>query len=102
MNLYCRRILSAVLIFATAITFSIPRDLLASENHLISPADLQRSIISAARARQEKIDNLKEFFASEIGRKVLRQAGVTSTKIENALPGLSNEELAQLSLKTQA
>src|SRR5574341_1507479 len=97
--MYCRKILSVVLILITALTVSFPRNLVASEDHLIAPSDFQHSMVVAAQARQQQIDGLKDFFASEIGRQVLKQAGITSTKIENALPRLSNDELAQLSLK---
>src|SRR5262245_44444406 len=98
----CKRFVCLVLILATTITLSLPRNLFAFEEHLVSSVELQRSMLAAAQERQEKIVRLKQFFATDTGASILKQAGVTSSKIDRALPQLSDEELAQLSLKTEA
>jgi hypothetical protein len=102
MMIFCKRFLCLILILATTITFSLPRDLWALDEHVVSSDELQRSILIAAQERQEKIARIQQFFATEPGTHILKQAGVTSTQIERAVPQLSDQELTQLSLKTDA
>ncbi len=100
MTISWRSLLSALLILAT-ISFYSPQKL-AAEDHIVSSQELQNTIESAAQTRQEQIDQIREFFSSDAGAQVLKQAGVTSGKVEKVLPKLSDEEVSQLASKTQA
>ncbi|HET7873363.1 MAG TPA: hypothetical protein VFL42_12670, partial [Terriglobales bacterium] len=47
--------------------FLIPTDLRA-QNHVVSPADLQRQVMSASQQRQHNIDNLQQFLSSPLAQ----------------------------------
>ncbi len=91
---------TAVVVTLVAL-FAVPQGLLADE-HVVTPSDLQQQTINAAKARQDKIQSVREFFSSERAQKALRSAKIDGNKVQNAIAQLSDAELAQLAAKTNA
>ncbi len=81
--------------------FAVPQDALADE-HVVRPSDLHRQAVAAAKSRQEKIQSVQKFFASEKAKQVLKAAGMDAERVRNAVAQMSDEELAQLAARTEA
>ena len=89
------RILTASLV--CVLTFALQSPLLAAtQNHVVSPAELQQATASAARARQQSIDKVEKFFSSEQAEKALKSAHLDAVQVKKAVPTLSDQELARL------
>ena len=95
MQLSTSRILIASLI--CALTFVLQTPLLATgREHVVAPAELQQATASAARSRQQNIDKVEKFFSSEQAEKALKSAHLDAVQVKQAVPTLSNQELARL------
>lgn len=95
MQLSTSRILIASLI--CALTFVLQTPLLATgREHVVAPAELQQATASAARLRQQNIDRVEKFFSSEQAEKALKSAHLDAVQVKQAVPTLSNQELARL------
>jgi hypothetical protein len=78
--------------------FLIPTDLRA-QNHVVSPADLQRQVMSASQQRQHNIDNLQQFLSTPLAQKAMKDANINPRQVQNAIPALSDQDLVQLSAR---
>jgi hypothetical protein len=79
-----------VLVSCILITvFALPPSLLA-QTHVVSPADLQREVMTATRARQNDIDNVKQFFSSKAAEKVLKSTHIDPEQVKAAVSTLSD------------
>jgi hypothetical protein len=81
--------------------FAVPQGALAQE-HVVSPSDLQRQAVAAAKARQEKLQKVQNFFATDRAKKALQSARIDGRQVQNAVAQLSDQELTQLAAKTGA
>jgi hypothetical protein len=77
----------------------LPPDVCA-QNHVISPQQLQQQTLVATSDRQAKIDRVQQFFGTNTAQKTLRSAKIDYRKVQQAVPQLSDTELAQLAAKT--
>jgi hypothetical protein len=88
------RTLTASLVCTLTLALQIP--LLAAQNHVVSPAELQQATASVAHTRQQNITKVEKFFSSERAEKALKSAHLDPTQIKKAVPSLSDQELARL------
>ncbi|MEJ2009595.1 MAG: PA2779 family protein [Acidobacteriota bacterium] len=80
-----------------AVGFLLQAPLLtAAQNHVVSPAQLQRATLSVARTRQQNISRVEKFFSSKQAEKALKSAHLDPVQIKKAVPALSDQELARL------
>jgi hypothetical protein len=80
-----------------ALTFAFQSSLLAApQNHVVSPSELQQATASAARTRQQNITKVEKFFSSEQAEKALKSAQLDPVQVKQAIPTLSDQELARL------
>ena len=56
--------------------------------------------MTATRARQNDIDNVKQFFSSKAAEKVLKSTHIDPEQVKAAVSTLSDAELAQLASRT--
>lgn len=70
--------------------------LAASQNHIVSPVQLQQATLSVARTRQQNISRVEKFFSSRQAEKALKSAHLDPIQINKAVPTLSDQELARL------
>lgn len=89
------RILIASLICALTFVFQAPL-LAATQNHVVSPVELQQATASAARSRQQNIDKVEKLFSSAQAEKALKSAHLDAVQVKKAVPTLSDQELARL------
>jgi hypothetical protein len=76
----------------------IPQDVFA-QSHVISSADLQRDVAAASAARRRDIAQVQALFAMPQARQALKSAHLDYRQVTNAIPQLSDKDLAQLSIK---
>jgi hypothetical protein len=88
----------AAAIFAACI--AVPSSLVAqSAPHVMSPSDLQKATVDASQTRQQNIDTLNKFFSSDQAHQALQSARIDPQQVTKAIPGLSDQELAQLAAR---
>ena len=89
------RILVASVVYA--LTFAFQSSLLAaSQNHVVSPSELQQATASVGRTRQQNISKVEKFFSSEQAKKALKSAHLDPVQVKQAVPTLNDQELARL------
>src|SRR5689334_10618983 len=72
---------------------------LYAQAHVVSPADLQKEVVSAAKTRQDRVDQVTRFLSSDRAKKAFSSAGIDAKQVTNAIATLSDEELTQLSTR---
>jgi hypothetical protein len=72
-----------------------------TQQHVVSPADLQKDVAAAARARQANQAAVENFFASSRARQSLKKAGMDYRVVKQGVSLLSNDELASLAARAQ-
>ncbi len=83
-----------------AAAFAVPQPMAAQNaNHVVSPGDLNKAAQDATHARQQNIDTLRGFLSSPKAEKALEQAHMNPVEVQNAVVGLSDQELAQLAAR---
>ncbi len=83
-----------------ATLFAIPTNLLA-QAHVVSPADLQKEVVSASQARQQNLEQVKQFLSSDKAQKAIRSAHMDPVQVTTAVASLSDAQLAQLAARSQ-
>ncbi len=86
------RVLSACILVTI---FVVPPSLLA-QAHVVSPADLQKEMLDASRARQRNLESVRQFLSSPRAEKALKSARMDPARVKTAVSTLSDQELAQL------
>jgi len=86
------RVLSACILVTI---FAVPTSLLA-QTHVVSPADLQKEMLDASRARQRNLESVSQFLSSPRAEKALKSAQMDPAHVKTAVSALSDQELAQL------
>jgi Flp pilus assembly protein TadB len=91
------RFFVAALFFAV---FAVSQTAVAqSQDHLVSPTDLQQAAVSESQTRQQDIDTLDNFFSSAEAQQAFASAHINPREVKNAVSGLSDQELAQLATR---
>lgn len=93
-----RQSLRPVIALLLVTLFLIPTDLRA-QNHLVSPADLQKQVMTTSQQRQHNIDSLQQFLSTPLAEKAMKDANINPRQVQSAIPALSDQELAQLSAR---
>ena len=80
--------------------FSVPPSLLA-QTHVVSPADLQKELISATQQRELNVEKVRQFLSSETAQKALKTAHMNPEQVKTGVASLSDAELAQLASRAE-
>jgi len=82
--------------------FAVPNHLVAqSSPHLVSPSDLQKAVVDAAKTRRQNLDTLNNFLSSGKAKEALESANIDPEQVKKAVAGLSDEDLAKLAARAQ-
>ncbi len=73
--------------------------LFAQDAHLVSPSQLQQQMDAASAMRQHNIDTLTSFLSTPAATHAMKSRGIDPVQVTNAIPNLSNAELASLSAR---
>jgi hypothetical protein len=88
--------------FILVAVFALPQNLVAeTAQHLVSPSELQQAAVKASTARQQNLDQVKQFFSSEKAQQALKSAHVNPEQVKSAVSTLDDAELAQLASRVQ-
>lgn len=90
------RTIVAVSLALTFVLVTIPIQSLFAENHAVNPEELHQALLNSAKARQTDVETVQKFFASKLVKKTLSQRMLKFSKVEKAVPLLSDEELSRL------
>lgn len=71
----------------------------AQGTHVVSPMQMQQQVQTATTTRQQNIDTLNQFLATPTANKAMRDAKIDPAQVKNAIPTLSDAELANLSAR---
>jgi predicted NAD/FAD-binding protein len=80
--------------------FALPTNLLA-QAHVVSPADLQKEVVTSSQARQQNLEQVKQFLSSDKAQKAMRSAHLDPVQVTTAASSLSDAELAQMAARSQ-
>lgn len=78
----------------------LPADLAAEATHVVSAPDLQESVLSVTKTRQENIFEIRRFLSSDGARRVMESEQLDIVQVKNAVASLSDAELARLAAQT--
>ena len=98
MRLDPRQITRAGIALVLATLFFIPSDLLA-QSHVVSPADLQKQVISASQTRENNLQTVQQFLSTPKAEKAMKSANLNSQQVKTAVSTLNDQDLAQLSAR---
>lgn len=72
----------------------------SAAEHVVSAAELHRSVAQASEARTRDVNKIRAFLREDRVQTVLKTARINQQKIVNAVPVLSDAELARLAQAT--
>jgi hypothetical protein len=85
-----------------ATLFAVPQSLLAqAAAHVVSPSEMQQTMLASAQARQRSLETVRGFFSTPQAAKALQTAHVTPEQINHSVASLSDAELASMASRAQ-
>ena len=82
------------------ITFATPRYAIA-QDHVVAKSDIQKDVAASTSTRQKNQSQLENFVSSPEAQKALKSAHLDANQVKNAIPSLDDEELADLSARSE-
>ena len=73
---------------------------LPAQTHVVSPADLQKEVVTASQARQHNIDTVRQFLSTPTAEKALKSAKIDPNQLKSAVSTLDDQELARIAART--
>lgn len=70
-----------------------------AQTHVVSPADLQKEVVTASQTRQQNIDTVREFLSTPTAEKALNSAKIDPREVKTAVATLDNQELARIAAR---
>jgi len=86
----------AILLTVMFAWLALPGRCLLGDEHVVSPADLHQTLVDSAKARQADVETVQKFFSSKVVKQTLSRRMMNFSKVEKAIPFLSDEELSRL------
>jgi hypothetical protein len=93
-------VLDFLFVFLIGIPFAAPQ-LAHAQDHVIAPSDLRNDLTGASAQRQKNQARLEEFVSSPQAQKALKTAHMDGEEVKNAIPQLSDDDLAQFSARSE-
>jgi hypothetical protein len=87
-----------VLVFSLSVVLVFSQSLFA-QDHVVSSADMQKDLRSAADTRQKDLAKVDNFFSSDEAQKAMSSAHVDSGEVRNAVHSLSDDELTRIAAR---
>lgn len=100
MTISFSRICLFVLISVLSLAVVFPQSLFA-QDHVVSPAQLQKDVQDASATRKTNVAQLDDLFSSEQGQKALQSAHVSYQQVQKGVRSLSDEDLARFAARAQ-
>lgn len=87
---------AVILVLAVLFQTSAP---LPAQTHVVSPADLQKEVVSTSQTRQHNLDTVKQFLSTPAAEKAMKSAKIDSNQVKTAVSTLDDKELARLAAR---
>lgn len=87
-------VLTAIALLALSATSPARAD---STGHIVSNQAMQQQLQSQASTRQRNIETVTKFFSTPLAHRAMKMEHVDPAQVKDAIPTLSNSELANLS-----
>jgi hypothetical protein len=87
-----------IAVLSVAITFS-PN--LFAQDHVVSPAELQKDVQAVSAARQRSLAQIDSLLSSQQGQKALETVHVSYQQVQKAVASLDDADLARLAARAQ-
>jgi hypothetical protein len=94
------RVLQLFFALLLGAALAIPQDALA-QNHVVTSSDLQKDVTAASAARQKNLAQVEGFLSSTEAQRAMKSVHVNPQQVKNAIPQLNDDELAQLSARSE-
>lgn len=98
MQFVLRQSVRMVIALVLVTLFLVPTDLMA-QSHVVSPADLHKSVTDASQTRQQNLTTVRQFLSSPVAEKALASAKIDPQQVQTAVSTLDDQELAQLAAR---
>ncbi len=92
--------LGILFVSLVTVSFAVPHVAFA-QDHVVAPSDLQKDVAGASATRQKNQTRLDDFVSSPEAQRALKSAHVDAGQVKDAIPQLSDDELAQLSARAE-
>jgi hypothetical protein len=94
------RVLQLFFALLLGAVLAIPQEARA-QNHVVASSDLQKDVTAASAARQKNLAQVEGFLSSTEAQRAMKSAHVNPQQVKNAIPQLNDDELAQLSARSE-
>lgn len=84
---------------ALLLVTAFPALSMAATSHVVSPSDLQQQLVTASQLRAQNIQKVEQFLSTDAAAQAMHSARVNAQQVKNAVPSLSDQELAQLAAR---
>jgi hypothetical protein len=95
-----RRTLQVFLIALLTLAVTFTPGLFA-QDHVVSPADLQKDVQAVSVSRQQAMTELDHLYSSPQGQKALETLHVSNQQVQKAVASLDDADLARLSARAE-
>jgi hypothetical protein len=95
--------LRAVVPSALMMLMCVPADAFAAapvQDHVVSSQAMQKQMADSAAARQKNIETVTNFLSNPVADRAMRDAHYNPQQVKNAIPSLSDQELASLAARS--
>jgi hypothetical protein len=92
--------LGMLFVFLFTLFIATPQSSVA-QDHVVSSSDIQRDVAASSSARQKNQAQLENFVSSPQAQQALKSAHLDSKQIKNAIPNLNDDEMAELSARSE-
>jgi hypothetical protein len=89
-----------VLVLLLGLILTSPGAALA-QDHVVSPAEIQKDAAGASAARQQYVQQLDGFLSSNEAQQALKSAHIDGREVQAAVRELDDEDLARLSARAE-
>ena len=72
-----------------------------AQDHVVPPSDLQKDVSAVSATRQNNLAQIEDFLSSSAAQQAMKSAHIDPQQVKNAIPQMSDDELAQLSARSE-
>jgi hypothetical protein len=83
-----------------SVFLAIPLGALA-QDHVVPPSDIQKDVSAVSATRQKNLVQVEGFLSSAEAQQAMKSAHIDPQQVKNAIPQMNDDELAQLSARTE-
>ncbi len=86
-------------VLAIGFFFILVPNYLLAQSHVVSPADLQKELVTASQVRQHNVDTVQQFLSTPTAEKAMKSAKIDPQQVKTAVSTLDDQELAQIAAR---